>query len=225
MPDILLGRVLLALCGIWALSELALIVFRRAGVSANGQDARTLRMLNLTIYSAVGVGVWVSFLPFARVEAAGVRWAGLGLIAAGLVFRWAAILTLRRYFTVNVAILEDHRLVRTGLYRTIRHPSYTGVLISFLGLGPALGSWAAMLVIMAPITAAFIRRITIEEQALRAAFPKEYPNMPPRAGACFRGSTRVHRIFCALMDREHIYPVFWNVPWEWRSGRSARVRI
>lgn len=162
------------MCGVWAGSEWILILFRRAATSATHKDARSLRMLNFTIYSVVGAGVWASFLPIARIGSPAVRWAGLVLIAAGLLFRWAAILTLRRYFTVNVAILKDHRLVRTGLYRTLRHPSYTGVLVSFLGLGPALGSWISTVFIMLPITAAFLRRIEIEERALKAAFPDEF---------------------------------------------------
>ena len=39
-----------------------------------------------------------------------------------LAVRWTAILTLGRFFTVDVAIYSDHSVVRTGLYRLVRHP-------------------------------------------------------------------------------------------------------
>ena len=47
-----------------------------------------------------------------------------------------------------------------------RHPSYTGVLLAFVGLALSLGNWAALLVILLPIGAAFIHRMNVEEDAL-----------------------------------------------------------
>ncbi len=98
----------------------------------------------------------------------------LSLLLCGLAIRWAAILTLGRYFTVNVAIARDHRIVQAGLYRFVRHPSYSGLLLAFVGMGLSFHSWLSLGILVLPIAAALARRIGVEEQALRAAFGGEY---------------------------------------------------
>jgi protein-S-isoprenylcysteine O-methyltransferase len=72
---------------------------------------------------------------------------GAALFAAGLALRWYAIVYLGRFFTVNVAISKDHRLIDTGPYRFIRHPSYTGAIMAFVGVfasGFCLHNWASL---------------------------------------------------------------------------------
>ena len=99
---------------------------------------------------------------------------GMVLIVAGLAVRWVAILTLRKYFTVDVAISSDHKVVMTGLYRYVRHPAYLGSLLSFLGLAISFSNWLSAVVIFFPITGAFIYRIKVEEEALEAFFGDAY---------------------------------------------------
>ena len=60
--------------------------------------------------------------------------AGVVLFVAGLILRWWAIIILGRFFTVDVTIEKDHELVERGPFRIVRHPSYTGVLLAFVGL-------------------------------------------------------------------------------------------
>jgi protein-S-isoprenylcysteine O-methyltransferase len=93
---------------------------------------------------------------------------------AGIALRWWAIIHLGRFFTVNVAIAADHRVVDDGPYRFVRHPSYTGALMSFVGLGLTTGNWLAAVVLVVPISVAFLRRITIEERVLAAALGEPY---------------------------------------------------
>ena len=61
--------------------------------------------------------------------------AGLVLFAAGLSLRWYSVVYLGRLFTYDVAIAADHRVVDSGPYRYIRHPAYSGSLLTFVGLG------------------------------------------------------------------------------------------
>ena len=85
------------------------------------------------------------------------------------------IITLGRFFTVDVAIERDHELVERGPFRVVRHPSYTGVLLGvFVGLALTLDNWAALLVILLPIGAAFIHRMNVEEHALSGALGSEH---------------------------------------------------
>jgi len=99
---------------------------------------------------------------------------GLLLILSGMIIRIIAIRTLGKFFTVDLGIDNDHRLINKGLYKYIRHPSYTGSLLSFLGLGLSLNNWISLLVIFVPVLVAFIYRINIEEKLLLAQIGPEY---------------------------------------------------
>jgi protein-S-isoprenylcysteine O-methyltransferase Ste14 len=91
-----------------------------------------------------------------------------------IALRWWAIVVLGRFFTVDVTIARDHQLVDAGPFRVVRHPSYAGVLFAFIGFALAVANWAAMLVILVPIFAAFVHRMNVEERALTAALGDRY---------------------------------------------------
>ena len=91
-----------------------------------------------------------------------------------MALRWYAIFYLGRLFTVNVAIAADHTLIDSGPYRTIRHPSYTGALLVFLGLGISFGNWLSLIIVVVPTSLAFMQRIAIEEAALARALGDSY---------------------------------------------------
>jgi protein-S-isoprenylcysteine O-methyltransferase len=99
---------------------------------------------------------------------------GIATTLAGLVLRWYAIIWLGRFFTVNVAIAADHQLIDTGPYRWLRHPSYTGALLAFLGLALCTQNWASLAIIVVGPAAAFSYRIHVEEAALAGAFGDRY---------------------------------------------------
>ena len=96
------------------------------------------------------------------------------VILAGLAIRWIAIYSLRKYFTIDVSIRSDHKIVDTGIYKYVRHPSYSGSLLSFLGLGITTLNWISGIIIVVPIMIAFIYRINIEEQVLTTFFGDQY---------------------------------------------------
>lgn len=157
-------------------SELLLTVTRRSRGDGARQDRSTLRVLWIVIIASVVAAMYVAthwrsaVLPNRELFAL----IGLVLFVAGLAVRWWAIITLGRFFTVDVQIAKDHQLVERGPFRLVRHPSYTGVLLAFLGFGLSVGNWAALLVLLLPISAAFIRRMNVEEQALRNALGEPY---------------------------------------------------
>jgi protein-S-isoprenylcysteine O-methyltransferase len=162
---------------IYVVSEVLLSVTRRSR-SATGekQDKSTLRVLWIVIALSVTAGVLVAghwragALPNGRAFEV----AGAVLFAAGLIFRWWAIVTLGRFFTVDVTIEKDHELVERGPFRLVRHPSYTGVLLAFVGFALTLRNWGAILIVLVPIFIAFVRRMTVEENALTEAFGNQY---------------------------------------------------
>jgi protein-S-isoprenylcysteine O-methyltransferase len=81
---------------------------------------------------------------------------------------------LGRFFTVQVAVHQDHQVVRAGPYRRLRHPAYSGALIAFLGLGVLTGSALSLAIILAGTGAAFLYRIEVEERALRSRLGADY---------------------------------------------------
>jgi protein-S-isoprenylcysteine O-methyltransferase len=112
---------------------------------------------------------------------------GTALLLAGAAFRGWAILVLGRFFTVTVTIQPDHRLVEAGPYRRLRHPSYTGLLVSMLGLGIALGNWLSVLALVALPLAGILLRIRAEESALAAALGDRYRDYAARTDRLIPG--------------------------------------
>lgn len=154
-------------------SELLLAAYRRSRRSgARSRDRGTLPLVWITILAAMGAAVWfANSVELGRYPVGGrVRGLALGILIAGVGLRVWAISTLGRFFTVDVAIHEDHRLVTRGPYRWLRHPSYTGVLLAFLGIGLSLGSWPGLLALVVPVLLALGRRISVEERVLGQHF-------------------------------------------------------
>jgi protein-S-isoprenylcysteine O-methyltransferase Ste14 len=64
-------------------------------------------------------------------------------VMAGYI-RWQCYRTLGRFFTFELSIRDGHKLVTSGPYSVVRHPSYTGIPICFIGacaMYYAPGSW------------------------------------------------------------------------------------
>jgi protein-S-isoprenylcysteine O-methyltransferase Ste14 len=55
---------------------------------------------------------------------------------------------------------------RAKVAETVRHPSYTGALMAFLGLALCLANWASLVVMVVPVLLVFLRRMQVEEGAL-----------------------------------------------------------
>ncbi|KAF8893025.1 hypothetical protein BD779DRAFT_1137936 [Infundibulicybe gibba] len=61
--------------------------------------------------------------------------AGAALIIGGAYLRDRCYKALGNLFTFERAILPDHKLVTTGPYSVVRHPSYAGMIPVYLGFG------------------------------------------------------------------------------------------
>jgi protein-S-isoprenylcysteine O-methyltransferase len=151
-------------------SEILLTLTRRArSKTGTRQDRSTLGMIWLVIAVSITAGVFVAqnfpatALPHGRMFAI----VAVALFVLGLILRWWAIITLGRFFTVDVTIEKDHELVERGPFRLVR-PSYTGVLLAFVGLGLSSRNF------LVPIGAAFIHRMNVEEDALLRALGPRY---------------------------------------------------
>lgn len=170
-------QTLVAVMLLFPLSEVALAVMRRSRRRrAASEDRGSLRLLWLAIVlgiilANVALRFRAAQVPVSRSV---VETTALALMVFGLAVRWVAILTLGRFFTVDVAIHADHAVVQTGLYRFVRHPSYTGLMLAFLGLGVFSGNWLSLVGLLLPIALAVANRVAKEEQALLSSLGPEY---------------------------------------------------
>jgi protein-S-isoprenylcysteine O-methyltransferase len=156
--------------------EVGLLITKRAKSGRDiVSDGKSLRIICKTI----GIGICATLLSnvlFPHPFFVGYRfeYAAAALLIAGTALRWYSIYCLGKEFTVHVAIIEGHRLVTSGPYRLIRHPSYTGLLMIFLGLGIHSNHIVGIFVLTFPVFWAIHNRIEIEETAMNAFFGIEY---------------------------------------------------
>lgn len=161
---------------VFCASELFLSLSKRSKATAVSKDRGSLWMLWAVIAVCIFLArTWAFTMPGNRSALLrSLQPLGEGLVVSGLFLRWVSILYLGRSFTVDVSIAAGQKVVDTGPYRLIRHPSYTGALIAFLGLGILFNDWVSLGILMVPITLAFLRRISIEETALKEGLGEAY---------------------------------------------------
>jgi protein-S-isoprenylcysteine O-methyltransferase Ste14 len=141
---------------------------RRLPRGATDRDSGSKAWLIGSVWTTVAVGIGLGFVfPDAAIKSgrAGIFVAGLVLMLAGMALRWYAVWLLGASFTVDVATRPGQPVVESGPYRWIRHPSYTGGLLTLLGVLVCccnLVSLAALLIGLA----GYGYRIKIEEEAL-----------------------------------------------------------
>jgi protein-S-isoprenylcysteine O-methyltransferase len=165
-----------ALLGLlWGGSELFLTLARRSKSNAVSKDRNSLSLIWVATLSGVALAIYAAYhWSFARLPRPNLVVVGACVCVLGLALRWYAILHLGRFFTTNVAIASDHRVIDSGPYRFVRHPAYTGSLIAVLGFGLSFQNWASLLLVFIPCCAATLWRIRIEEHALTEGLGEAY---------------------------------------------------
>jgi protein-S-isoprenylcysteine O-methyltransferase Ste14 len=145
-----------------------LVTLRRPRKDATPRDRGTFWVIQI----AIGAGMFTAFSVSHSAIVHDLRlggWAapfGLALVVAGGAIRLWAIRTLGRYFTRDIQVSDRQTVVDTGPYRLVRHPSYTGSLLEFLGVGLSLGNLLGLLFAFVPALLSFAYRIHVEEQVL-----------------------------------------------------------
>ncbi|WP_316801924.1 isoprenylcysteine carboxylmethyltransferase family protein [Pedobacter nototheniae] len=153
------------------------VKLRNKGERKNtGADKNSLTILWVTIGISMFLGGFLTQFERTRITIFQPYWFYFGVLIAlaGFILRFVAIQQLGKSFTVDVQIAENQQLKQDGLYATLRHPSYTGALMAFLGLAITFSNWLSLIVICIPVFLAFIYRISIEEGVLKAEFGNDY---------------------------------------------------
>lgn len=167
----------LLLCVLWVAAEIRL-ARRRALVGGDVEISETHSQRWLWLGISLGLLLSIMFKQLA--------WAPIPLpylprqmlaftiFLGGLYLRYVAVIGLGRFFTTNVAIFSEHRLIVDGPYRWLRHPAYTGLLIALGAAGLAMGDGLALLSLLSCTGWALARRIEIEECLLEQQFGSAY---------------------------------------------------
>lgn len=151
-----------------------------AAARDRGADATSEAAWSVALHRGlVGAGLLLIVLPvpglmarFAQPSPALVA-IGLAIELAGAGLAVAARRSLGRNWSAEVRIAQDHQLVRSGPYRRLRHPIYSGVLLMYLGLAVAAGRLGA-LVGLGVVLLAYLRKVGLEERLLQRAFGEAF---------------------------------------------------
>jgi protein-S-isoprenylcysteine O-methyltransferase Ste14 len=152
-------------------------LFSEAHIGSGVREDRS----NRWVVAALGVlGLIDAYLPaytdrvgFLTFGGEGVRWLGVLLYIVGGVLRLAPVFVLGRRFSGLVAIQPEHRLMTSGLYGIIRHPSYLGLFVLTLGWGLAFRSGVGVIIAVLMLVV-LLARIKAEERLLSETFGAEY---------------------------------------------------
>lgn len=164
-------------CAAWILPEVAAWRVKRSSDSSQARDHGSLNLIVILWWVGIAMAVLMSsLLPQAAVswERTSVFLVGICFVLMGVTLRWYSAAVLGKYFTFDVAIQGGQTLIEAGPYRYIRHPSYSGALLSLLGFGLALGNWAGLATALSCLGCAYFYRIPIEEQELSSALGDVY---------------------------------------------------
>ena len=157
--------IFLAACLIWYVPEMIGTIKQTA--RASRKDASVQDRGSMVILIALQwVGIALNFLLAGFFQAAAISWhrtalfgVGVALMLLGVALRWYAIWTLGRYFTRDVAVSPDQKVVQNGPYRYIRHPAYSGTFLTMVGIGLAMTNWASLLALLIGVLLGHLYRV------------------------------------------------------------------
>jgi len=161
---------------IWFISEILLNRLRRSAPSdKKNEDKSSLATIWITILMVIPLSVFIATYFRARIfRNENYEYLGLIVIGIGILIRFFAVNSLGKFFTVDVTIRQEHQLKKDGFYKIVRHPSYSGSILSFVGFGISLNNWISLFVVTIAVFTAFMKRIRIEENVLQNQFGEEY---------------------------------------------------
>jgi protein-S-isoprenylcysteine O-methyltransferase Ste14 len=176
-PTTTAASIFFVVYALWLLSELVIggIIprSRRHGTPIRYEDRSSRLLISLSMFLSLMIALFFAASGIASLPS-GAFYLGIGLMIAGILLRQWSIAVLGRYFSRTVGVQEGQAVVDRGPYRLVRHPAYTGSLLTMVGLGFVLQSWGAVLVLIAFFGVAFGYRIHVEEAVLTSKLGDEY---------------------------------------------------
>ena len=100
--------------------------------------------------------------------------AGAVCLVVGLWLFYRSHADLGTYWSPTLEVREQHRLITHGVYRRIRHPMYTSLLLHSVGQALVLPNWVAGPSYLVTFGVLFVFRVHAEERMMREQFGCEY---------------------------------------------------
>ena len=141
------------------------------------EDRGSLRVVLVGFSVAILAAFLLSFVAQqATLPGSRFAWFCIGVLTliAGSLLRRHCFRVLGTYFTGAVTIQTGHRVIESGAYRRVRHPSYSAALLIVLGIALSLGNWLGVVVSFVIAFLAYSYRARVEEQALLASLGAPY---------------------------------------------------
>jgi protein-S-isoprenylcysteine O-methyltransferase Ste14 len=161
----------------WIVLETIASLAKKSADRSEARDHGSYKLLMTLLWVGLALCFALSFLlPQANIlwNRTAAFFIGIALMIAGMAFRFYSMSLLGRFFTYQVAVHAGQTVIEAGPYRYIRHPSYTGGLVTLAGIGLALGNWAGFFALLACAGAGYAYRMHVEEAALVAALGEPY---------------------------------------------------
>jgi protein-S-isoprenylcysteine O-methyltransferase Ste14 len=141
---------------------------RRLPPGATDHDSGSKWWVIGSVWASVAIGLQVAYwVPGTAIKSGRTTLFILGLVVmlAGMALRWYSIRVLGTSFTCEVSTRPGQEVIESGPYRWVRHPSYTGGLVTVLGVLVSCVNWASFAALLVAL-AGYAYRIRIEERAL-----------------------------------------------------------
>jgi protein-S-isoprenylcysteine O-methyltransferase Ste14 len=143
------------------------------GKSSSPQSKRIILWFIVLILAMTIIPPYCDRHDLWTIDGDGTRYLGLPLFWIGSIIRLIAVFALGRRFSGLVAIQPDHKLKTDGIYKHLRHPSYTGLMVAMIGWVLVFRSTIGLLLNII-LFLLLLSRMTDEEKFLESEFGDEY---------------------------------------------------
>lgn len=141
-----------------------------SSLKASTDDQETTRMIIAAYTAAAELAPLLRRTSLPQLPAAAGP-VGVGLQTVGLALRAWAMRSLGGNYSRTLRTEDDHHVIDTGPYRLVRHPGYTGSLLTWTGFALSSRSLPVVALVAGLLGRAYQRRITAEEQLLSRELP------------------------------------------------------
>lgn len=162
---------------VWVFLPEFRVIASTRNTPAPAEDRGSLRVLLVGVSLAISAAFLLAFfVPQTTLAGNRVVWFFLGvlILISGSLLRRHCFRVLGEFFTGVVTIQSGHRIIESGAYRWVRHPSYSAALLIVLGIAISLGNWLSVVVSFVVAFLAYSYRARVEEQALLSSLGAPY---------------------------------------------------
>lgn len=140
------------------------------------KDAGTTAQVIWSVYLSLAMAL-VESICFRYPESMNWSWytyISLSISLLGLFLRSWSYIELGNFFTWNLHVTKKQRVISTGPYRFVAHPSYTGAFLTYSFNCLFFHAWISFFFSVFLLSLCFYRRIKYEEELLIEEMGEEY---------------------------------------------------